>query len=241
MAHRARGCPFARARGRWSGHSLVAALCSVPFSFRLRHRYEPPLADGRSDIAAEMTGIRNELLEALKKRVERRRREKEKAKAKKAQRRGQQTISPVQKKSEESESRSGNGSGGAGSTAGSTATSTGSSPGGGASGGSELRQRVRPSSVSTGSPPGSNGLNGVVSAGAGGGGAGARPATLTAEIVGDLDDGDGDDSFVGRGGGRRKRGSDASVRSDMSGISDASIDSSFFGGADEQDLSGFEL
>ena len=60
-----------------------------------------------------MTGIRNELLEALKKRVERRRREKEKAKAKKAQRRGQQTISPVQKKSEESESRSGNGSGGA--------------------------------------------------------------------------------------------------------------------------------
>ena len=39
----------------------------------------------------------------------------------------------------------------------------------------------------------------------------------------------------------RKRGSDASVRSDMSGISDASIDSSFFGGADEQDLSGFDL
>ena len=58
-------------------------------------RYEPPLVNGRSDIAAEMTLIRSELMDALKKRVERRRREKERAKAK---RKGQ-SISPVQKKS----------------------------------------------------------------------------------------------------------------------------------------------
>eukprot|EP00937_MAST-01D_sp_MAST-1D-sp2_P002835 g2835.t1 len=88
---------------------------------------------------------------------------------------------------------------------------------GGGSGGSELRRRGR----------GNNGDGG------GGEGDGLSVATGGGGLPGGA-------AGLAHSGGR-KRGSDASCRSEMTDRSDMSIDSSYFNGGDEQDLSGFDV